>query len=101
MVANWDPGPGRIPGHLNSSSDHDVDASEAWHIETGDPAIIVAILDTGVRYFHKDLGGSNASYSTTTAVVGSMWVRPRVDSRRSRVVHGLPIPVIACPPRFP
>ncbi|MBP6876235.1 MAG: S8 family serine peptidase [Candidatus Eisenbacteria bacterium] len=60
--------------HLNSTSDHDLDAPEAWNVETGDTGVIVAILDTGVRYFHKDLGGSNASYSAPTAVDGNMWV---------------------------
>jgi PKD repeat protein len=60
--------------HLNSTSDHDLDAPEAWNIETGDPGIIAAILDTGVRYFHKDLGGSNASYSNPTGADGNMWI---------------------------
>jgi PKD repeat protein len=32
------------------------------------------MLDTGVRYFHKDLGGSNASLSNPTAVEGNMWI---------------------------
>jgi len=31
-------------------------------------------MDTGVRYFHKDLGGSLASYSDPTNVDGNMWV---------------------------
>jgi subtilisin family serine protease len=60
--------------HLNQTNDKDVDAPEAWDIETGDPSIIVAILDTGVRYFHKDLGGSNASYSNPTGANGNMWI---------------------------
>lgn len=60
--------------HLNRANDHDVDAPEAWDIETGSTGIIVAILDTGVRYFHKDLGGSAASYTTPTATDGNMWI---------------------------
>lgn len=60
--------------HLNQSNDHDIDAPEAWDVETGDESVIVAILDTGVRYFHKDLGGANASYDTPTNVDGNMWV---------------------------
>jgi PKD repeat protein len=51
-----------------------IQAPEAWDIEKGNPAIIVAVLDTGVRYFHKDLGGSNASLSNPTAVEGNMWI---------------------------
>ena len=49
--------------HLNQTNDHDIDAPEAWDIETGDESVIVAILDTGVRYYHKDLGGVNGSSS--------------------------------------
>ena len=60
--------------HLNQDNDHDVDAPEAWDIETGDEQVIVSILDTGVRYFHKDLGGANASYDTPTDVNGNMWI---------------------------
>ena len=60
--------------HLNQANDHDIDAPEAWDIETGNEAIIVGILDTGVRYFHKDLGGSNASYANPTNAVGNMWI---------------------------
>jgi len=60
--------------HLNQANDRDIDAPEAWDIETGNEAIIVGILDTGVRYFHKDLGGSNASYANPTNAVGNMWI---------------------------
>jgi PKD repeat protein len=70
------PNDGTYPSqwHLNRANDHDIDAPEAWNIETGDATIIAAMLDTGVRYFHKDLGGSNASYSNPTAVDGNMWI---------------------------
>ena len=60
--------------HLNQSNDHDIDAPEAWDVETGDESVIVAILDTGVRYFHKDLGGGNASYDDPTNVDGNIWI---------------------------
>ncbi|MHA1940006.1 MAG: S8 family serine peptidase, partial [Candidatus Thorarchaeota archaeon] len=54
-----------------------IQAPEAWDFETGNPDIVVAILDTGVRYFHKDLGGANASYSQDfdpANVDGNIWV---------------------------
>jgi subtilisin family serine protease len=51
-----------------------IQAPEAWDVETGNPEIIVAVPDTGVRYFMKDLGGSDASYDTPTAVNGNMWI---------------------------
>ena len=60
--------------HLNQANDHDVDAPEAWNIETGSTNVVVAILDTGVRYFHKDLGGSNASYSNPSGTDGNVWI---------------------------
>ena len=60
--------------HLNQSNDHDIDAPEAWDIEAGNEDIIVSVFDTGVRYFHKDLGGSNASYSDPTNVDGNVWI---------------------------
>jgi len=40
---------------LNQSTDCDIDAPEAWDIETGDPNIVIAVIDTGVDYDHEDL----------------------------------------------
>ena len=70
------PNDGYFPNqwHLNRADDHDIDAPEAWNIETGDPSIITAILDTGVRYYHKDLGGVNASSTNPGAARGNMWI---------------------------
>lgn len=70
------PNDGNYPSqwHLNQANDRDIDAPEAWNIETGDPSVIVAVLDTGVRYYHKDLGGSNASAANPTGADGNMWI---------------------------
>lgn len=70
------PNDGTYPSqwHLNRANDQDMDAPEAWNIETGKTNIIVAILDTGVRYYHKDLGGSGASSTNPTGADGNMWI---------------------------
>jgi subtilisin family serine protease len=60
--------------HLDQPGGPDVGATGAWDLETGDGGVIVAILDSGVRYFHKDLGGGGASYADPTAAEGNMWI---------------------------
>jgi len=60
--------------HLNQTSDKDIDAPEAWDIQNGDPSKIVAVLDTGVRYYHRDLGGADASSTNPTATAGNIWI---------------------------
>ncbi|RLF56784.1 MAG: hypothetical protein DRN25_07485, partial [Thermoplasmata archaeon] len=44
--------------YLNNSSDHDIDAPEAWHTTTGSDNIIVAIVDSGIDYTHEDLSAN-------------------------------------------
>jgi PKD repeat protein len=51
-----------------------IQAPQAWDIETGNSDIIVAVMDTGVRYFHRDLGGANASFSNPSVAEGNMWI---------------------------
>ncbi|MFA6475539.1 MAG: S8 family serine peptidase [Patescibacteria group bacterium] len=41
--------------HLEQNSDVDIDAATAWNSTTGDSAIIVAIIDTGIDPDHPDL----------------------------------------------
>jgi subtilisin family serine protease len=49
-----DPRFGELWG-LQSASGADVDAPEAWDTQTGDAAVLVAVIDTGVDYTHEDL----------------------------------------------
>jgi subtilisin family serine protease len=41
--------------HLEQVNDCDIDAPEAWNIQTGDDSVILAIPDSGVKYDHPDL----------------------------------------------
>ncbi|MHC4315540.1 MAG: S8 family serine peptidase [Planctomycetota bacterium] len=41
--------------HPPGTPDCDIDAPEAWDISTGGPGTIVAVVDTGVDYRHRDL----------------------------------------------
>ncbi|UCG51844.1 MAG: S8 family serine peptidase [Candidatus Latescibacterota bacterium] len=39
------------------TEDNDVDATDAWDLETGDETVLLGCLDTGVQYNSRDLGG--------------------------------------------
>lgn len=54
-----DPLLGRLWGMNNTTTAGvDVDALRAWDIETGNPNLVVAVVDTGVDYTHPDLAGN-------------------------------------------
>ena len=64
--------------HLNQANDSDIDMPEAWDLEVGSDQITVAILDTGVRYYHDDLGGQGAS--TLQNSRGNLWRNAAEDN---------------------
>ena len=37
---------------------HMIDASDAWDISTGSDNIVVAVIDTGIDYYHEDIVGN-------------------------------------------
>lgn len=41
--------------HHQDPSDNDIDTPQGWESQTGDPDVIIAIIDTGVLYSHLDL----------------------------------------------
>jgi hypothetical protein len=53
-----------------------IDADLAWNQETGDPNVVVAILDTGMRYRHSDLGGNDPPGPADNVTQGNVWVNP-------------------------
>jgi subtilisin family serine protease len=42
-------------GQAGGTVDADIDAPEAWGITPGSPAVIIAVIDTGVNYNHPEL----------------------------------------------
>ena len=63
--------------HLYQSNGVDIDIENAWDIETGNPNIVVAILDTGTDWIHEDLGLGNDSYQNIyTNPLENDWTNP-------------------------
>jgi subtilisin family serine protease len=50
-------------GQSGGTPDADIDAPEAWDIQTGNPNTVIGVIDTGVDYNHPDL-------------VGNIWTNP-------------------------
>ena len=42
-------------GQSGGTPDADIDAPEAWDIQTGNPNLVIGVIDTGVDYNHPDL----------------------------------------------
>ncbi len=53
-----------------------INANVAWEKERGSPTVVVGITDTGMRYFHSDLGGSDPPGPADNVTNGNIWVNP-------------------------
>lgn len=49
-------------------------AETAWDINAGDATVVVGILDSGVKYNHSDLGGSDPPSPTDNVTNGNIFV---------------------------
>jgi len=59
--------------HHYQVSDHDINSTDAWNVQTGSKNVVIAIIDTGVLYNHPDLRNS-------------MWINPGEDLDGDRIV---------------
>lgn len=61
----------------NMKANFGINAPPAWKIENGRPNVIIGVLDTGVRYFHKDLGGNVSPWNPAAPQnVGNIFINP-------------------------
>jgi subtilisin family serine protease len=57
---------GQTVNGSTGTADADIDAPEAWAVSTGNPAVTVGVIDTGIDYTHPDLAAN-------------IWINPGED----------------------
>jgi subtilisin family serine protease len=54
-----------------------IDADSAWDGTTADEDVVVGILDSGIRYYHTDLGGDVPKWGPGNPFAGgNIWINP-------------------------
>jgi len=51
-----------------------IDADLAWDVEPGDATVVVGVIDSGIKYDHGDLGGTNPPGPDDNSTNGNIWV---------------------------
>lgn len=53
-----------------------IDAELAWSVQDGDATVVIVAMDSGVKYTHQDLGGTNPPGPSDNSTNGNVWVNP-------------------------
>ncbi len=72
---------GQLVNGFAGAPDADIDAPEAWDIETGDPNVVVAVIDTGGAFDHPDLAANVWSNPGENGATASEGPAPNCTSR--------------------
>jgi subtilisin family serine protease len=53
-------------GQTGGTSDSDIDAPEAWNMQTGSQGVVIGVIDSGLDFIHEDILGSTFP--------GNLWI---------------------------
>ena len=65
-------------GQTGGKADADIDAPEAWQVQTGSHNFVIGVIDTGVDYTHPDL--ANNIWINPGELVNGVYVQDGIDN---------------------